>query len=234
VTVERSYGEAPVLEVWAEDSAVVVGASARIHARVRAPAGALRVERVTLQALRRGGSVPEPAVAMTPAPEGFSAVLRTDPGWAPVGEGAPPLVDFSVSAEGSLEGRAFTRDAQGTFRVHAPGARVEEARVQVASTPEGITVRLPVTVTVAGTYGLYGELWGGGDGRVPVAFARERFPGLTPGPREVTLTFGQGVLRDGNVRGPFVLRNVRWSHAAAVPPHEQRLSLERVVSQELR
>ncbi|MBI5516873.1 MAG: hypothetical protein HY909_24015 [Deltaproteobacteria bacterium] len=227
VTVERSYGGAPVLECWVEDTVVPAGAAARLHARVRASSGTVRVGRVTVTTSTRPGVTTE--TVMNADGDGYSAQFDTREVPVTAGQGAPPRVDYVVRAEGLHDGVAFTREALGSFRVHAPGGAVDPATARMGEAPEGVTVTLRATVTVAGTYGLYGELWGGEGGRVPVAFARERFPRLEPGARDVTLTFGQGVLRDAHVQGPWVLRNVRWRHASAVPPHEQRVPLERTL-----
>jgi hypothetical protein len=135
---------------------------------------------------------------------------------------APRAFRYQVVLQGVRDGQSFERRAGGLFYVH--DARVTLDRSATTVTPDGgdLVVRAPLQVGRAGTYHLYAELWGGADGtgQEPVAFARERLVGVSPGARTVELRFGGAIIADSHVDGPYIVRNLRLQQVDTHPAHE--------------
>jgi len=127
---------------------------------------------------------------------------------------------YLVRARGQLDGQPFVRTAGGLFHVHQPGARIVAGSVHVAPAGDDLGMRMEVTIDRPGTYWAYAELWGGPDGAQAIAFARERLERMPAGRHSLELRFGGAILRDREIPGPYVVRNLRLKQVDTHPPHE--------------
>jgi hypothetical protein len=228
VTKVSSTEKAPTLEVWVP-SVRASKAGTTVFASVAAGPGTVV----------HG----PPLVAIAPvddgAPSAFSAMETVTAGssertyrqaFVPPAESAPTTeagrtspprqYRYQVVLRGTRDGAPFERRAGGLFFVHAPGALVDPASAALA--PEGgdLVLSLTASVSRAGSYFVYAELWGGKDAAEPIAFARDRLPALGGGQQRLSLRFGGRILHDAGVDGPYVVRNVRLQQVDTHPAHE--------------
>jgi len=133
---------------------------------------------------------------------------------------APLAYDYLVQAVGTFGGQPFQRIVTGSFGVHTPPGAIDPASLRVEREGGDLVLRFVAVVERDAAFWGYAELWGGDEARVPIAFARDQFPGLVAGRHDVVLRFGGQIIRDTGADGPFVVRNVKWMQVDAVPPQE--------------
>jgi len=167
-------------------------------------------------AIAEHGSAPIPDRPMRPvegADHQFELRLR-----APK---QPGTFDYIVMARGVFEGEGFDRAAGGAFHVNAAGGRIDASAARVEKHAGDLELTVPARIEMPGTYWMYAELWGGEEGTRPIAFARQRFEGLTSGARPLSISFGGAIIRHSAVDGPYLVRNLRFQQVDSFPPQEQ-------------
>lgn len=220
----ESPGGAPRLVAWVPTIRIQAGQPARIHAALVDGNGSPVEDGEVVVSIGRPGQEPEVMTTMTPvdADDHHYEHVFTTPATRPDVGGSTPLdYDYRVQAMGVFQGEQYSRVVVGSIQVHFPAGAIDPASLRVEREGGDVVLRLAVQVERAATFWGYAELWGGDQGRVPIAFARDNFPGLTPGRHEVSLRFGGAIIRDVGADGPYVVRSVRWVHADALPPQEQ-------------
>jgi hypothetical protein len=224
-------GDDPALEVWVP-SIRVLPRGTSVFARLTSRGG----EPLVVSAARVGYAanhreLPVPVETMTAVKQARDSV-ELEHHFTPPTEAAqtgdsgrrtppPRFFRYQITVTGTRAGVPFERRAGGIFYVHDPGARLLAATAELA--PEGGDLRLRIKAAVAraGTYFVYAELWGGpGRAELPVAFARERLAGLTPGEQMLELRFGGRIIHDSAINGPYVVRNLRLQQVDTHPAHE--------------
>ena len=186
-----------------------------------AAAGAGAPTRFQPMSASGGAGAPGPAsftldyVPAAPAAGGPEA----DP--LPGGRATPPplAVRYLVRARGTLDGARFERTAGGVY-LHRPGGRLLASATRVAREQGDLRLHVELLIERPGTYFVYAELWGGAGGETAIAFARERLPGLPAGRQSLSLLFGGRNLKERDVDGPYVVRNVRLQQVDTHPAHE--------------
>jgi hypothetical protein len=223
--IDSSEGN-PALQVWVP-SIRVTARGTTVHARINDDPAAPAVTTAPLVAIAPVDEEPGDFAAMVPAGPGeFAKDFIPPPPRRSAGTLAPPReYRFVVVLRGTRNGAAFERQAGGLFFVHDPRASLDPASAKVI--PEGgdLVMRIEAQFDRAGTYFVYAELWGGGDGTAgsgteAIAFARDRLAHVEPGARTLELRFDGAVLADAHVNGPYMIRNLRLQQVDTHPAHE--------------
>jgi hypothetical protein len=221
-----STGPAPTLLVWVPSIRIQAGAEVSLRASVLDDQGA-PVAAEAAAAIARRGEQPGPERPLTAAPAGsdHQLELRFPAPAPPAGSLAPTAYEYAIRATGIFQGEPFTRLAAGAFFVHS-SSKLDPAQVRVLRDGGDLALLLGVQLDRPGTFFAYAELWGGDRGARPIAFARDRFERLSPGPRTLSLRFGGRILRESNLDGPYVVRNLRLQQVDEFPPQESEPILE--------
>lgn len=218
-TVSTSRTEEPVLLGWTPTIRVQRGAVVPIRAALRDASGEVAPSRIYVQVFGE-----DPAIAadadMPRTAEGLHEHLYTVPASVTSIRG-PTRIAWIVRAEGTYAGEPFTRSVTGFVLVQEPGGALDPTRAQITRGGEGIVLRIPARIVTPGNYWAYAELWGGEEGRTPIAFGRSLMEQVSAGERVVELLFGGAIVRDAGVDGPYTIRNVRFMRTDTVPPHEE-------------
>ena len=220
-----SPGGAPTLVAWVPTIRVQAGGEVVIHAALFDEAGApVSPDSITVSLARRGERPSDELPmrrAMPGSPHHFELRLQAPAADARTAGPAPAAFDYVVQARGRYLSEPYLRAAAAGFLVHSPGAGVDPTSARAERRGGDLQLLMDARIERAGTYWAWAELWGGPDGRTPIAFARDRFERLGPGVRRVALVFGGAIIHDAGVDGPYVVRNVRWQQVDAFPPQEQ-------------
>lgn len=196
----------------------------------------VRPDTVSISIGPRGHASAAVESAMSPAPPGdpsqfvyrYVASAAADGVAAPTvptrssgaTRGAPPQeYEFLVHAVGTAAGAPFEKTTGGFFLAQSAEAQIDASRASIAHVGGDLQLTIGLEVDRPGTFFASAELWAGSAGDQPVAFARQRLDGLAQGDQQVTLLFGGRVIRDANLDGPYVVRNVRLLRVDSLPPH---------------